>query len=108
MLSSRVFKTSLIGVKIDSLNKEERMAEIEVGRVTGYFAHVGVAGIDLTASLKVGEKIHIKGHTTDLEQLVESMQIDNESVQEAAAGAKIGVKVSDRCRNGDQVFRIKD
>jgi len=83
------------------------MAETEVGRVTGYFAHIGVAGIDLTSSLKVGDKIHIKGHTTDLEQVVESIQIEHESVQEAAAGAKIGAKVSDRCRNGDQVFRIE-
>ncbi len=80
--------------------------EEEIGRVTDYFAKIGVAGIDLTGKLRVGESIHIRGHTTDLEQVVDSMQIEHEQVEEAGAGDKIGIKVSDRCRKGDQVYRV--
>ena len=81
--------------------------EIEVGRVSDYFARIGVAGIDLTATLRVGERIHIKGHTTDLELVVESLQVEHENVQEAGPGAKIGIKVSDRCRGGDHVYVVR-
>ncbi len=63
--------------------------EVEVGRVSDYFARIGVAGIDLTGTLRVGDRIHIKGHTTDLEQVVESLQIERENVQEAGPGARI-------------------
>ena len=67
-----------------------------------------MAGIELTAALKVGDKIHIKGHTTDLGMTVDSMQIDNVSVQVAKAGDSIGVKVSDRVRSGDTVYKVTD
>ena len=80
--------------------------EEEVGRVMDYFAKIGVAGIDLAAKLRVGDTIRIKGHTTDLEQLVDSMQIDRASVEEAGPGDKIGIKVKDRCRGGDHVYRV--
>ena len=80
--------------------------EEEVGRVMDYFAKISVAGIDLTAKLRVGDTIRIKGHTTDLEQSVDSMQIDRDSVEEAGAGDKIGIKVKDRCRGGDHVYRV--
>ncbi len=80
--------------------------EVEIGRVGDYFAHISVAGIDLTGALKVGDRIRIKGHTTDLEEVVESIQIEHESVQEAKAGDRIGVKVNDRCRHGDHVYRV--
>ena len=80
--------------------------EEEVGRVMDYFAKISVAGIDLTAKLRVGDTIRIKGHTTDLEQVVESMQIERDSVEEAGAGDKIGIKVNDRCRGGDHVFKV--
>ena len=88
---------------VDAQQSEEQ----EVGRVTDYFAHIGVAGIDLTAPLRVGDRIRIKGHTTDLEQAVDSIQIEHESVQEAKPGDKIGIKVADRCRAGDHVFRLE-
>jgi translation elongation factor EF-Tu-like GTPase len=78
--------------------------EEEIGQVTDYFAKIGVAGIDLTGKLRVGDTIRIRGHTTDLEQVVESMQI--EQVEEAGAGDKIGIKVSDRCRRGDHVYTV--
>jgi selenocysteine-specific translation elongation factor len=82
--------------------------EVEIGRVGDYFAHVGVAGIDLTGALKVGDRIRIQGHTTDMEIAVESMQIEHDSVDAANAGDRIGVKVPDRCRNGDHVYRVMD
>ena len=81
------------------------MPEIEVGKVADFFAHPVVAGIELTASLKVGDKVRIVGHTTDLELLVESIQVDNQDVEEASAGQSVGIKVPDRVRNGDKVYK---
>ncbi len=80
--------------------------ELEVGLVTEFFSRPVVAGVDLSAELKAGEKIHIKGHTTDLELVVESMQIHNATVSEAKPGDSIGVKVPDRVRRGDKVFKV--
>ena len=82
------------------------MAEQEVGQVDDYFAHVGVAGIALTGTLEVGDKIHIQGHTTNMELVVESMEINREKVEEAKAGDSIGVRVSDRVRKGDHVYKV--
>jgi translation elongation factor EF-1alpha len=59
-------------------------------------------------ALKVGDKIRIKGHTTDLEMMVDSIQINNEQVAEARSGDSIGVKVSERVRSGDLVYKITD
>lgn len=84
------------------------MAEDIIGTVEDFFAHPVVAGIKLSGTLKVGDKIRIKGHTTDLELEVGSMQIDNDNVTEAKAGDSIGIKVSDRCRAGDAVYKITD
>lgn len=82
------------------------MAEKEIGEVSTYFSHVNVAAIKLKGTLKVGERIHIKGHTTDFEQFVDSMQIDRKEVKEAKKGDEIGVKVNDRVRPNDKVFLI--
>ncbi len=82
------------------------MPEVEVGRVNDFFARPVVAGIALTGTLKVGDKIHIKGHTTDLELTIESMQINNVNVTEGNAGDAIGVKVPDRVRPGDHVYKV--
>jgi selenocysteine-specific translation elongation factor len=84
------------------------MAEELIGTVSDFFAHPVVAGIELTASLSVGDKIRIKGHTTDLEMEVSSMQIDNQNVTEAKAGDSIGVKVTDRVRAGDSVYKVTE
>ena len=62
------------------------MPEEEIGIVSDFFARPVVAGIDLVGPLKLGEKVHIKGHTTDLELVVESMQINNVDVREANPG----------------------
>ncbi len=80
--------------------------ETEIGKVVDYFARIEVAGIDLTGALKVGDRIRVRGHTTDLEQVVGSIQIEHESVQKAKAGDKIGIKVAERCRGGDRVFKV--
>jgi putative protease len=82
--------------------------EVEIGKISDFFARPVVAGIDLTQTIKVGDKLHIKGHTTDLEMIVESMQIDNVNVQEGKAGDAIGVKVPDRVRRGDTVYRVSE
>jgi len=82
------------------------MPEERVGIVNDYFAHIGVAGIDLEGPLRVGDTIHIRGHTTDIEIAVESMQVEHEQVQEAKAGDAIGIKVPDRCRHGDVAYKV--
>ena len=82
------------------------MAEEVIGTVSDFFAHPVVAAIELTGPLAVGDKIHIKGHTTDLEMVVKSMQIDNADVKEAKKGDSIGVKVSERVRKHDTVYKV--
>jgi len=82
------------------------MPEEKVGVVKDYFAKINVAGIDITGNLKAGDTIHIKGHTSDFEQVVDSMQIEHEQVEEAKPGDAIGIKVSDRCRGGDIVYKV--
>jgi selenocysteine-specific translation elongation factor len=84
------------------------MPEEVIGKVSDFFAHPVVAGIELTGTLKVGDTIHIKGHTSDMEIAVDSMQIDNANVDEAKAGDSIGVKVSERVRRGDIVYKVTD
>jgi selenocysteine-specific translation elongation factor len=84
------------------------MAEEVVGKVTDFFARPVVAGIELAATLKAGDRIHITGHTTDLELVVDSMQINNVNVEQAKAGDLIGIKVSDRVRRGDTVHKVTD
>jgi putative protease len=82
------------------------MPEVEIGKVASYFARIGVAAIELTGELKVGDAIHIQGHTTDFNQEVESMQIEHESVEKAEAGQGIGIKVRERVRERDTVYRV--
>ena len=79
----------------------------EVGEVVAFFRIPVVAVIKLKqGSLKVGERIWIHGHTTDLKQTIDSMQINHKSIQEARKGQEIGIKVSARTRRGDRVYRI--
>jgi len=82
------------------------MPEEVVGKVSDFFARPVVAGIELTATLKVGDKIHITGHTTDMELTVDSMQINNVDVSEGKAGDAVGVKVPDRVRRGDTIYKV--
>jgi putative protease len=84
------------------------MPEVEIGQVSDFFARPVVAGIELTAPLKIGDRIHIVGHTTDLELTVESMQINNVDVTEAKPGDAVGIKISDRARRGDKIYKVTD
>jgi len=84
------------------------MPEVVIGKVSDFFARPVVAGIELTGTLKLSDKIHIKGHTTDMELTVDSMQIDNVDVEEAKAGDSVGIKISDRARRGDTVYLVTD
>lgn len=84
------------------------MPEEVIGKVTDFFARPVVAGIELTTVLKMGDKIRIKGHTTDLEFVVDSMQIDNVNVDQAKPGDLVGIKVSDRVRRGDIIYKVTD
>lgn len=82
------------------------MPELEIGKVSGYFARIGVAAIELTGELSVGDTIHIKGHTTDFTQAVESMQVEHESVEKAEADQGVGIKVKERVREEDSVYKV--
>ena len=79
----------------------------EIGRVSSYFSHVGVAAIKLSKGLKVGQKVHIKGNTTDFEVEVDDIQIERESVEKAKKGDHIGIKVSEKVRPNDVVSLLE-
>jgi len=79
-----------------------------VGEVTHFFTNISVAVIKLSDKLKEGEKILIEGATTNLEQTADSMQIEHKEVKEANKGDSIGLKVKDRVREGDKVYRIEE
>ena len=83
------------------------MAEVELGKVTHYFSKIGVAAIQITQdTLHVGDTIHVKGHTSDFTQKIDSMQVDNKAVAEATVGQSIGLRVKDHAREHDQVFKV--
>jgi translation elongation factor EF-1alpha len=82
------------------------MPDVEIGKVTDFFAKPVVAGIELSGTLKIGDRIHIKGSTTDMEMVVESMQIDRVNITEGKPGDLIGIKVLDRVRRGDKVYKV--
>ena len=84
------------------------MPEEVIGKVSDFFARPVVAGIELTATLELGDKIHIKGYTTDMELSVDSMQINNVDVKQAKAGDAVGIKVSERVRRGDIVYKVTE
>ena len=81
--------------------------EREVGAVTHYYTKIGVTVIELTDTLKVGDKIHIKGATSDFTQKVDSMQIEHKEVKEAKKGDSIGLKVKEHTREHDKVFVVE-
>ena len=83
------------------------MAEVELGRVTHYFGKIGVAAIEITQdSLAVGDTIHIRGHTSDFTQHVDSMQLDGQPVEEVTVGQSVGIKVAEHAREHDTVYKV--
>ena len=85
---------------------EEEIKEEEIGKIKHYFSKIGVAVIELSKALKEGDKIRIKGTTSDFEQSVNSMQVEHEKVEEAKAGDSVGLKVKDHTRENDIVYKI--
>ncbi len=80
--------------------------EVEIGHVTHYFGKIQVAAIELTDELSVGDTIHIKGHTSDFTQKIDSMQIDGVDVDHAKSGQSIGIVVTEHARVGDKVYKV--
>jgi putative protease len=89
--------------------KEANMPEQKVGEVIKFFSKPSVAAIKVTdGMLAVGDRIKFKGHTTDFEDQIQSMQVDNKPVENAGPGALIGIKVKDRVREKDLVYKVTD
>ena len=83
------------------------MKEIEVGKVADYFAKIGVVAIEVTgAEIQVGDTLHFVGHTTDFTDKVGSMQIEHDVVDTAPPGSNVGIKVNERVRTHDKVFKV--
>ena len=83
------------------------MAEKKIGHVIHYWSKIGVAGIHLSdGELKAGDTIHIKGHTSDFTQAVDSLQIDGETVESAGKGSDVGIQVAEYAREHDEVFKV--
>lgn len=83
------------------------MEEKQIGFVSNYFSRISVAAIEITdGTVSAGDTLHFLGHTTDFECKVDSMQIEHKSVTEAKKGESIGIKVSEKVRDGDKVYKI--
>ena len=82
------------------------MQEKEVGKINHYYGHISVGIIELSDVLKVGDTIHIKGHSSDFTQTIDSMQIEHKNLTEAKAGDVIGVKVAEKIHPHDKVYLV--
>jgi putative protease len=76
-----------------------------IGRVTHYFSHLSVAAVQLQGPIAVGDRIHIRGHTTDLVQEVSSMEVEHKSVESAGPGDDVALKVDDHVRDHDLIYK---
>ena len=84
------------------------MAEQEIGKIDHYYSKISVAVVELTGELSVGDRIHIKGQTTDFTMIVDSMQVDHNNVEKAGKGDSIGMKVPEAVRDKDKVFKVTE
>ncbi len=82
------------------------MQEKEIGKFTHYYGHLDVGIIELQDTLKAGDIIHVKGHTSDFTQSVDSMQIEHANVSEAKSGDIIGIKVTQKVHPHDKVYKV--
>jgi len=82
------------------------MEEVFVGTVSHYFAQPQVGAVKLETELRVGDQLHFRGRITAFEQTVSSMQIEHAPVEEAGPGSEVGIKVLERVREGDQIFKV--
>jgi translation elongation factor EF-1alpha len=82
------------------------MKDQEIGYISNYYSKISVAAVEITSgTVSVNDNLHIKGHSTDLEVKVDSMQIDHQSVAEAKQGDSLGLKVPERVRRKDKVYK---
>lgn len=82
------------------------MQEKEIGKITHYYGHISVGIIELSDNLKLGDNIHIKGHSSDFTQSVDSMQIEHSSVSEAKSGDVVGLKIIQKVHPHDKVYKV--
>jgi len=78
---------------------------VQVGHITHFFSKIGVAVLELTAPLAVGDRILVKGPSTDFEQVVESMQVEHKNIQRAEAGQSVGLKTAQNVKERDMVYK---
>jgi hypothetical protein len=83
------------------------MAGKQIGKITHYFNKIGVAAILLTDELEVGDTIHVLGRNTDFKQQVASMQLEHQDIEQAAVGQEIAIKVEQRVRRNDKVYKLE-
>jgi putative protease len=83
------------------------MAEKEIGRITNYFSKIGVAVVELTAPLQLGDEVHIVGGGRDFQQKVESMQVEHQAIDKAEAGQEIAIKLDQKARPNDIIYKIE-
>lgn len=79
----------------------------KIGKITHYFTKIGVGVVKLSGTLRIGDKIRVRGKNTDFEQKLDSMQIDKGNIEEAKKGQEIGMKVKERVRKNDKVFKVE-
>ena len=84
------------------------MSGTQIGQITHYFDHINVAAVTLTEPLRVGDTIHILGHSTDFQQKVTSLQIEHQSVNEARPGDDVGMEVIQKVHAHDKIFKLTD
>jgi hypothetical protein len=83
------------------------VAEKEIGTVTNYFSKIGVAVIQLTAPVQLGDNIRVAGGERDFEQLVGSMQVEHQPIEKGDAGQEIALKLDEKARPGDKVYKVE-
>lgn len=83
------------------------MAEFKVGKITHYYSKIGVAVVEVLAPIKVGDTIKISGHDKEFTQVIVSMQVEHQPIQEAKKGDLIGLKVDQPVKEKDLVYKIE-
>lgn len=82
------------------------MPEKEIGKITHYYGHINVGIVELSDALRIGDTIHIKGHSEDFNQIIDSMQIEHANVSEAKSGDQVGIKITQKVHPGDKVLKV--
>jgi len=77
-----------------------------IGKISHYFGNINVGIIELTDALKKGDKIHFKGHGTDFEQEIDSMQVEHQDIDVAKKGDAVGIKVAQKVKEGDEIYKV--